>query len=231
MGGKASLAAIAAVAAALAPSAARAGEPVDIELVLAVDVSSSVDGAELALQRAGLAAAFRDPELIDAITALPRGVAVALVVWAGVQETAVAWRRLTDRASAEDFAARVEAALPAAFGAGGNTAIGDALIRSLEELAGNGFDGRAKIDVSGDGRSNSGASPSQVRDGAVRAGVTINGLAILNEQPNLAEFYRMNVIGGPGAFVMTADDYHDFGEALRRKLIRELAPGPVAVAR
>ena len=167
--------------------------------------------------------------MIDAITALPRGVAVALVVWAGVQETAVAWRRLTDRASAEDFAARVEAALPSAL-AGGNTALGDALIRSLEELAGNGFDGRAKIDVSGDGRSNSGAFPGQVRDGAVRAGVTINGLAIPNEQPNLAEFYRMNVIGGPGAFVMTADDYHDFGEALRRKLIRELAPGPVAVA-
>jgi len=112
MSGKASLAAIAAVAAALAPSAARAGEPVDIELVLAVDVSGSVDGAELALQREGLAAAFRDPEVIDAITALPRGVGVALVVWAGVQETAVAWRRLTDSASAEDFAARVEAALP-----------------------------------------------------------------------------------------------------------------------
>ena len=131
MSGKASLAAIAAVAAALATSAARAGEPVDIELVLAVDVSGSVDGAELALQREGLAAAFRDPEVIDAITALPRGVGVALVVWAGVQETAVAWRRLTDRASAEDFAARVEAALPATFGTGGNTAIGDALIRSV----------------------------------------------------------------------------------------------------
>lgn len=228
MGGKASLAAIAAVAAALAPAAARGGERVDIELVLAVDVSGSVDGAERALQRVGLAAAFRDPEVIDVITALPRGVAVALVVWAGVQETAVAWRRLTDRASTEDFAARVEAALPATFSAGGNTAIGDALIRSLAELAGNGFDGRAKIDVSGDGRSNCGAYPSQVRDDAVRAGVTINGLAILSEQPNVAEFYRTNVIGGPGAFVMAADDYHDFGEALRRKLIRELAPGPMA---
>ena len=85
--------------------------------------------------------------------------------------------------------------------------------------------------ISGDGRSNSGAFPGQVRDSAMRAGVTINGLAIPNEQPNLAEFYRMNVIGGPGAFEMTADDYHDFGEALRRKLIRELAPGLVAVAR
>jgi hypothetical protein len=230
MGGKASLAAIVAVAATLTPSAAR-GEPVDIELVLAVDVSGSVDGAELALQREGLAAAFRDPEVIDAITALPRGVAVALVVWAGVQRTAIAWRWLTDRASAEDFAARVEAALPPTFVAGGNTAIGDALIWSLAELAGNAFDGRAKIDVSGDGRSNSGAYPSQVRDAAVRAGVTINGLAILNEQPNVAEFYRTNVIGGPGAFVMAANDYLNFGEALRRKLIRELAPGPVAVSR
>ena len=161
MSGKASLAAIAAVAAALAPSAACAGEPVDIELVLAVDVSGSVDGAELALQREGLAAAFRDPEVTDAITALPRGVGVALVVWAGVQETAVAWRRLTDRASAEDFAARVEAALPATFGTGGNTAIGDALIRSLEELAGNGFGGRARSTSPGTGAAT--AAPSPVR--------------------------------------------------------------------
>ncbi|HEX6014613.1 MAG TPA: DUF1194 domain-containing protein, partial [Geminicoccaceae bacterium] len=197
MNGKAGLA-IAAVAAALAPAAARGGERVDVELVLAVDASGSVDAAELALQRAGLAAAFRDPEVIDAIAALPRGVAAALVTWAGVQETAVGWRRRTDRASAAEFAARVEAALPAAFGAGGNTALGDALARSLAELAGNGFDGRAKIDVSGDGRSNSGAQPRQVRDAAVRAGVTINGLAILNEQPNVAEYYRTDVIGGPG---------------------------------
>jgi hypothetical protein len=223
--------AIAAVAAALAPAAALSGEPVDIELVLAVDVSGSVDAAELALQRAGLAAAFRDPEVVDAIAALPRGAAVALVAWAGVQETAVGWRRLTDRTSAADFAARVEAALPATFGAGGNTALGDALARSLAELAGNGFDGQARIDISGDGRSNSGARPGPVRDAALAAGVTINGLAIPNEQPNVAEYYRTDVIGGPGAFVVVADDYRGFGEALRRKLVRELAPGPVAAAR
>jgi Protein of unknown function (DUF1194) len=233
MNGKAAgLAIAAAVVAALAPAAAaRGGERVDVELVLAVDVSGSVDAAELALQRTGLAAAFRDPELADAVAALPRGVAAALVAWAGVPDTVVGWRRLTDRASATDFAARIEAALPVAFGRGGNTALGDALARSLAELAGNSFDGQAKIDVSGDGRSNSGAQPGPVRDAAVRAGVTINGLAILNEQPNVAEFYRTDVIGGPGAFVVSADDYRDFGEAIRRKLLRELAPGPVAAAR
>ena len=203
----------------LASQAARGREPVDIELVLAVDVSGSVDGAEQELQRAGLVAAFRDPEVISAIAALPRGLAVALVAWAGVQETAVAWHRLTDRASVDDFAARMEAAMPATFGGSGNTAIGDALIRSLAELAGNGFAGQTKIDVS---------RPGPVRDDAVRAGVTINGLAIVNEQPSVAEFCRANVIGRPGAFVLAADDYHDFGEALRRKLLRELAPGPTA---
>ena len=164
--------------------------------MLAVDVSRSVDSAEQPLQREGLAAAFRDPAVIEAITALPPGVAAALVVWAGVQETAVGWRRLTDRASAEDFAARVEAALPASFG-GRQYRHRRRTDPVLGELAGNGFEGRAKIDVSGDGHSNSGAYPGQVRDAAVRAGVTINGLAILNDQPNLAESYRRTSSAGP----------------------------------
>jgi Protein of unknown function (DUF1194) len=231
MSGKvAGLAAIAAMAAALAPAAALGTQPVDVELVLAVDLSGSVDDAEQGLQREGLVAAFRDPEVADAIAALPEGVAVALVAWAGAGQvrTLVAWRRLTDKVSAGDFAARVGAALPAAFGPGGKTAIGDALTWSLAELAGNGFAGRAKIDVSGDGHNTDGAYPGPVRDTAVAAGVTINGLAIVNQEPSLANYYRKNVIGGPGAFVMAADDYRAFGEAIRRKLLRELAPGPVA---
>jgi uncharacterized protein DUF1194 len=214
--------------AALMPTAALSRQAVDVELVLAVDMSGSVDAAEQRLQRDGLAGAFRDDAVIDAIAALPAGLAVAVVAWAGPeqQRTVVAWRRLVDRASAEDFAARVEAALPVDLGASGYTAIGDALIWSLAELAGNAFEGRPKIDVSGDGISNCGAYPSQVRDRAVASGVTINGLAVLNESSYVAEFYRTNVIGGPGAFVVTADDYRDFVEAVRLKLLRELAPGP-----
>jgi hypothetical protein len=223
--------AAAAVLVALMPAGALGKQAVDIELVLAVDVSGSVDGDEQLLQREGLAAAFRDPAVTEPISLLPAGVAVALVVWAGPgqQRTVVAWRRLTDRASAEDFAARVEAALPSSFDTVGYTAIGDALTWSLAELAGNDFEGRAKIDVSGDGHSNCGAYPSQVRDAAVAAGVTINGLAIVNTEPYVAEYYRTNVIGGTDAFVMTAEDYHDFAVAMRRKLPRELALGPTTM--
>jgi hypothetical protein len=230
MGGKVVGLAIAAMVA-LAPAAARGSQSVDVELVLAVDLSGSVDDAEQGLQREGLVAAFRDPEVVGAIAALPEGVAVALVGWAGAGQvrTLVAWRWLTDRTSAEDFAARVGAALPVAFGPGGKTAIGDALTWSLAELAGNRFAGRAKIDVSGDGHNTDGAYPGPVRDAAVALGVTINGLAIVNDEPYLANYYRKNVVGGPGAFVMTADDYRAFGEAIRRKLLRELAPGPTAM--
>ena len=88
---------------------------------------------------------------------------------------------------------------------------------------------RAKIDVSGDGKSSDGEYPGPARDRAVAAGITINGLAILNEEPYLAEYYRRTVIGGPGAFVMSATGYESFAEAIRLKLVRELVPGPVAV--
>ncbi|HWL68271.1 MAG TPA: DUF1194 domain-containing protein [Geminicoccus sp.] len=217
--------------AASVPTVALGRQAVSIELVLAVDVSGSVDAAEQRLQRDGLARAFRDDAVIDAIAALPDGLAVAVVAWAGPgqQRTAVAWHRLVDQASAEDFAARLEAALPVDLGTSGYTALGDALIWSLAELAGNAFEGHPKIDVSGDGISNCGAYPSQVRDRALASGVTINGLAIVNENSYVPEFYRTNVIGGTGAFVVTADDYRDFAQAVRLKLLRELAPGPTVL--
>ena len=154
---------------------------------------------------------------------------MALVAWAGARQerTVVPWRRLTDNVWAEDFAARVEAAFPVDFGLG-KTAIGDALTWSQAELAGNGFDGRAKIDVSGDGHNSDGAYPGPIRDAAVASGVTINGLAIVSDESYLAEYYQRNVVGVAGAFVMTASDYQDFAEAIRLKLIGELAPGPTA---
>jgi hypothetical protein len=227
---RATLTSVVGTLALLAPTAALGLQRVDIELVLAVDVSGSVDGPEQELQRSGLASAFRAPEVIDAIRALPNGLAVAVVAWAGAGQArnAVDWCRLTDRRSAEEFAHRIGAAFPVVFAYAHKTAIGDALIWSLAALKGNGFDGTAKIDVSGDGHNTDGAYPHEVRDAAVAAGVTINGLAIINEEPELADYYRRNVVGGPGAFVVTADDFHDFIGAIRLKLIRELAPGPTA---
>ena len=148
---------------------------------------------------------------------------------AGQTRTVVGWRRLTDRQTIDDLAERIAAAFPVEFAYAHKTAIGDAVSWSMGELASNGFAGRADIDVSGDGMSSDGEYPGPARDRAVAAGITINGLAILNEEPYLAEYYRRTVIGGPGAFVMSATGYESFAEAIRLKLLHELVPGPVAV--
>lgn len=212
------------------PLAASAETPVDVELVLAVDVSGSVDAGEQELERTGLVRAFREPAVIDAIVGLPRGLAVAVVAFAGAGQTrtVVSWRRLVDPASIAAFADRISTAFPVQFEYAHETAIGDAIEWSRQELAANGYRGRPKIDVSGDGRSCDGEYPGPARDRAVAAGIVINGLAILNEEPYLDEYYRRTVIGGPGAFVMTAADYTSFAEAIRRKLLQEVSPGPMA---
>jgi hypothetical protein len=214
---------------AVLPPKTVAEEAVDIELVLAIDVSGSVDAGEQALERTGLVEAFRDPAVVAAIEALPAGLAVAVVAFAGEGQvrTVVGWRRVSDGADCAALARAIGAAFPILYPAG-KTAIGDALAWSRGELASNGYRGRAKIDVSGDGRSTQGAYPGPERDLAVAAGITINGLAIVNEEPYLAEYFRRTVIGGPGAFVMTADDYASFAGAIRRKLLQELAPGPTS---
>jgi hypothetical protein len=126
------------------------------------------------------------------------------------------------------FADRIAAVFPVRFEYTHKTAIGDALLWSMTELADNGYVGAARIDVSGDGTSSDGEYPGPARDRAVAAGITISGLAILNEEPYLDEYYHRTVIGGPGAFVMTAADYSSYAAALRRKLLQELAPGPSA---
>lgn len=217
---------------ALLASGSKAGaEPVDIELVLAVDVSISVDGSELDLQRQGLAAAFRDPAVAAAIAANAQGVAVSVVLWAGAeqQETVVDWALLTDAATSARFADAIDTALAVDPDLAGKTAIGDALYFALKSLDANGWDGvRRKIDVSGDGHANEGFKPEPVRDFAVLSSVTINGLAIVNDEPYLEQYYRDYVIGGPGAFVIVAADYQDFVEAIRRKLLQELLPAPTA---
>lgn len=211
---------------------ARAATPVDLELVLAVDASASVSYDEFNLQMTGLARAFRDQAVISAIeNAAPRGIAVSLIQWSGVgaQALAVDWALVRDGASARDFAARIDAAPRLVIG--GGTAIGDAIARATAAFDGNGYEGaRRAIDISGDGASNRGMPPALARDRALAAGITINGLAILDEEPGLDGYYARAVIGGIGAFVITADDFADFARAIRLKLILEATGAPMAEA-
>jgi hypothetical protein len=202
---------------------AAAQEPVDLELVLAVDASGSVDLSEFDLQKHGLARAFRDPEVIAALEAFaPAGIAVALVQWSGrrQQMMVIDWTLVRDRPSATAFAETVETTGRWLLG---ETAIADALAFSIELLERNRFEGaRRTIDLSGDGPTNAGGDPDPVRDAAVAAGITINGLAIVNEIPTLDIYFAEHVIGGPDAFLLIAKDYRDFARAIRQKLLREI---------
>lgn len=207
----------------LAVSAAHA-EPVDLQLVLAIDSSSSVDMDEYYLQLQGYAAAFRHPDLLKAIQSGPeKAIAVMLFEWssAGMHQIDFEWRRINDAAGLESFASELETAPRLVIG--GETAVGDAIDFAMEQFNPPGFEGgRRVIDVSGDGANNRGRPAAAARDDAVFQGVTINGLAVLNEEPQLEAFYRGNVIGGPGAFVIAAHDYKDFGDAILKKLVHEI---------
>lgn len=215
-----------------------AGRPVELELVLAVDTSASVDAAEYRLQMAGIARAFRDPGVIAAITAQGEaGIAVAMVHWAGEAAQVLEWRRLADGGDANRIAAEIEGLPRARIGV--TTGIGSALAVSGRLLESNAFSGRRRvIDVSGDGKNNSGRPLWGERRQVIAAGVTVNGLTILDGDPTLEGYYHDYVVGGPGAFVLTADDFHDFARAFREKLLREIqtliagtkgpAPGPMS---
>lgn len=204
--------------------------PVELELILAVDTSLSVDDAEFRLQMQGLANAFRSDAVVAAISAAgDRGIAVSLVQWSDrtQQRVSVGWSLIRNRGEARAFADRV-ARVPRHFD-GAGTALAAALQSSVFLFAGNGFEGQRRvIDISGDGIDNRGPLPQRISDPAVAAGVTVNGLAILNEDPYLDIYYANNVIGGTGAFVMTAADYQDFAAAIIRKLVREIAAPPLA---
>ncbi len=217
----------------LVPAEVRGQEQqVDMALVLAVDASSSVSTEEFDLQMRGLAQAFRDPAVVQAIRASgDLGIAVSLIQWSDgrKQVKAVDWMAVRDEAAAQALADEIEAA--PRYLIGGGTAIGGALKYALRQFDNNGFRARRKvIDLSGDGRTNQGARPADARDEAVAQGVTINGLAILNEDPTVDSYYYANVIGGTGAFVMTANDYESYGLAILAKLIKEIAGVPVAWA-
>jgi hypothetical protein len=204
---------------------ARAAEaPVSTALVLLADVSGSIDSAEYELQRAGIAHAFRDPNVIKAIANQPNGgLAVILVEWSTTQSVVVPWTIVRDEATARAFADAVARAPRSSEGA---THIGDAIMYALTT-----FDRcpcsaeRRVIDISGDGKSNGGRMPvDQARDAALELGVTINGLVILDRlEQNLAQHYREFVVGGAGSFVTEANGFADFSRALRHKLVLEIA--------
>ena len=204
---------------------------VDLELVFAIDSSGSVDFDEFELQASGIAHAFRDPEVIEAIMgATPNGIAVSVVQWSGRHQhlAVIDWTKVTDASSAYAFAAMIEGTGRVLIG---ETAIADALRFATEQLAYGPFQGaRRIIDISGDGPTNAGGDPDPIRDAAVWAGITINGLAILDESPTLDLYYADHVIGGPDAFVVTAQDYRDFARAIRMKLLREIRGAPLAQA-
>ena len=199
--------------------------PVDVRLVLAIDSSSSVDMDEYYLQLEGYAAAFRHPDLLKAITSGPhKSIAVALFEWSGSgqQKVNFSWRRLEDAAGLESFAAELASAPRLVLG--GETAIGDAIDFAVGLFNESEFEGgRRVVDISGDGVSNRGRPVSTARDDAVFQGVTINGLAVLNEEPEVEAHYQRFVVGGTGAFVVAARDYKDFADVILKKLIREIS--------
>ncbi len=199
-----------------------------MELVLAIDVSSSVNESEYDLQMSGFAEAFRHPAVVTVIESLgSKGMVVTLVQWSGAETyvQAIDWTRIKDRASSEAFADQVQNA-PRLI-EGGATAIGDAMLfaRALIEL--NGFTGTKRtVDVSGDGVANQGKQPAVARALLNADNITVNGLAILNEEPRLGAYYKAGVVGGPNAFLVTASDFEDFARAIRIKLITEI-DGPL----
>lgn len=218
---------------------ARAAEEVDLLLVLSSDVSRSIDAPKFKLQRDGYAAAIANPQVIEAIRSGALGkIAVTLVEWSGTgaQKIVIDWTVIRDAATARDFSAQIVEA-PRAFAE--RTSISGGIDFAMAQLARAPYQSnRHTIDVSGDGTNNSGRDVALARDQALNKGVTINGLVILSEDPpawnaehtnppgGLDNYYRNNVIGGPGAFVMVAENFNSFGRAILNKLIAEIAANP-----
>jgi len=215
-----------------APAAAQDVE-VDLELVLAVDVSWSMDLEEQVFQRAGYVAAFRDPAVIAAIGGGGLGrIAVTYVEWGGAtfQEVVLPWTLIDGAASAEAFAERLSAGTAGRLR---RTSISGALAYSRDLFEGNGFEGaRRVVDVSGDGVNNQGPPVTGVRDALVAENITINGLPIMIKTdgpgavfsiPDLDIYFADCVIGGPSAFYITVTEIDGFAAAIRRKLILEIA--------
>jgi len=218
---------------------ARAAEEVDLLLVLSSDVSRSVDARKFQLQREGYAAALSNPRVIDAIRSGPHGkIAICFVEWSGATslKLVIDWTIVSDAASARKIGDQM-LELPRSFA--DRTSISGGIEFSMQQLERSPYKSvRRTIDVAGDGTHNSGRDLQTARDEALAKGVTINGLVILSESPlpwnpehtnppgGLGEYFRKNVIGGPGAFVMVAENHNSFGQAIVKKMIAEIAWAP-----
>jgi hypothetical protein len=197
----------------------------DLLLALMVDASGSVNQHRFELQRRGYADAFRNKQVLNAIRGGSTGSIAALMVqWTGynMQAQAVPWTLIKDEASANAFANAIEAAPRQLFG--GGTSISGAIDHAMLLLPNAPFRGLKRvIDISGDGSNNRGRDVREARDDAVKAGVVINGLPIVALEWGLDKYFFDNVIGGPGAFIVPADSYENFSQAIVRKLILEIA--------
>lgn len=218
------------------------GLPVDLELILAVDCSGSVDEVEAQLQREGYIAALTSDRVLNAIrSGENRRIAIAYIEWAGetYQRTIVDWTIIEDAASAQAVTSKIAASPYVAIRW---TSISAAIDYSMALFQRSPFEGKRRvIDISGDGKNNNGGNVVTARDRAVAAGVTINGLPILNSRaggfgyeggysgrgfpsdPDLDAYYQNFVIGGPGAFMVPAESFDTFATAIQSKLIREIA--------
>ncbi|MBK0398644.1 DUF1194 domain-containing protein [Limibaculum sp. M0105] len=209
---------------------------VDVELVLAVDVSRSMTLRELEIQRRGYAAALASREVVEAIETGGYGrIALTYVEWAGtaLQNVVIDWTLIAGRTDAEAFAARLTASAPTSMQ---RTSISGALDFAVRRFDGNGYDGlRRVIDVSGDGPNNQGRPVTRARDDAVAQGIVINGLPLMTREglgtqwhlDDLDIYYRECVIGGPTAFMLPVVEWEHFQQAVRNKLVLELAGWPV----
>ncbi len=218
------------------PAATAAAEQVDLLLVLAADVSRSVDNAKFQLQREGYAAAISDPRVLDAVRSGRNGrIGLTFVEWSGVgsQRVLIDWTTIGDAESARGFGDRLLEA-PRSFA--DRTSISGAIEFAMGQLARTPYEpARRTIDISGDGTNNAGGDVTLARDRAIAQGVTNNGLVILSDTPlawnpdhtnppgGLQNYYRNNVIGGPGAFVLVAENFNSFGQAIVKKMIAEVA--------
>jgi hypothetical protein len=215
---------------------ARAAEPVDLLLVLAADVSRSVDQEKFQLQREGYAAAISDKRVLDAILAgRNHRIAVVFLEWSGLgnQKVVIDWAAIDGPKAAQEFGDRL---LESNRSFADRTSISGGIDFAVAQIARAPYAAeRHTIDVSGDGTNNAGRDVTQARDEALALGITINGLVILSERPlpwnpehtnppgGLANYYRTNVVGGPGSFVLEAKDFGSFGQAIVKKMIAEIA--------
>jgi hypothetical protein len=222
----------------------QAAEPVDLLLVLASDVSRSVDHNKFKLQRNGYAEALSDKRVLEAVSSgRHRRIAVTFVEWSGAnaQRVVIDWTVIDGESSARKFGDQL-LELPRSFAE--RTGIGSAIDFSVALMERAPYtSARRTIDVSGDGTSNSGRDVTIARDEALAKGVTINGLVILSERPmtwnpehtnppgGLPNYFRDNVVGGPGAFVIVAENFDSFGQAIIKKLVAEIAEAPAIEGR